>query len=746
MASYKKMQALNVIDIEKRRVPSKHYVFVLEITWDDGSQNIVYRRYSQFFQLQTSLIDAFPVEGGVKNPADRILPFLPGKVLFRSHVREVALKRKAALEDYCKKLVKLPAHILNSDHVTLFFEATCDDICTLTNSLKDENRKKKSQRKADVISEPVLLEQYLALGDFKKSGRGQISMVAGDIVDVIEKTDNGWFFVSLDDEQGWVPCSYLESIQGTDSAVTVEKCLAEEKFVCIKPYKAVLDDEIDLELGSIVSVFEKGLDGWWHVRYRGKEGWAPRAYLKDAAHLKISSTSSDVINDNGAIQQTGKIGLAPPPRRRTVRRTISADVKRASIKRSKNNPDDRQYVAVFDYQMKIGVENVCIAQGKSFELIEKAPNGWSLIKIGNEEGWVPSNVLTKQREGTTAIFEDTEDIYANVKNIKIEDVDVWNEIDVEENNNDLNERYVTIGAFATSDESGISFSEATEVEVLEKRTSGWWFIKIGNNEGWAPSTYLTPSAPKKLVSSNSGKSDEKLEIALNPPKPNRKSALLQSYENVKGDGGNKQPQSRAKPKTPSPVDDLHVTSPKPIPAARPILPAGKAQMPQPRCPPPHAKQMAELKKAFNKATGPSKPPQPRPGLEKIRGIVSVDEFQLRAEQKTPPPKPSAPVRKISEPTRRLAVAPRKISNGQRNLTEQNGKTQARLSPAIPERPKLESLNLYVTKSAYDDNDDGMLSFGIGEKVEVLDKDDGGWWFARIGVKKGWVPSNFLQKL
>ena len=33
---------------------------------------------------------------------------------------------------------------------------------------------------------------------------------AGDTVDVIEKLDSGWWFVSVGGEQGFVPCSYLE--------------------------------------------------------------------------------------------------------------------------------------------------------------------------------------------------------------------------------------------------------------------------------------------------------------------------------------------------------------------------------------------------------------------------------------------------------------------------------------------------------------------------------------------------------
>ncbi|MEQ2195995.1 SH3 and PX domain-containing protein 2A [Xenoophorus captivus] len=53
------------------------------------------------------LLDKFPIEGGQKDPKKRIIPFLPGKILFRrSHVRDVAMKRLRFIDDYCR--VKRP--------------------------------------------------------------------------------------------------------------------------------------------------------------------------------------------------------------------------------------------------------------------------------------------------------------------------------------------------------------------------------------------------------------------------------------------------------------------------------------------------------------------------------------------------------------------------------------------------------------------------------------------------------------
>ena len=40
----------------------------------------------------------------------------------------------------------------------------------------------------------------------------QVSLACGDVVGVIEKHENGWWLVCIEDQQGWAPSSYLEPI------------------------------------------------------------------------------------------------------------------------------------------------------------------------------------------------------------------------------------------------------------------------------------------------------------------------------------------------------------------------------------------------------------------------------------------------------------------------------------------------------------------------------------------------------
>ena len=123
--SRKSVREVNILETEKRRFPNKHYVYVIQVTWSTGATNKIYRRYSQLFEFQLSLIAQFPVQGGKRNPEERTLPFLPGKKLFgRSHVRDVAEERLVPITEYLQSLISLPSEVSASQIVTNFFEVS----------------------------------------------------------------------------------------------------------------------------------------------------------------------------------------------------------------------------------------------------------------------------------------------------------------------------------------------------------------------------------------------------------------------------------------------------------------------------------------------------------------------------------------------------------------------------------------------------------------------------------------------
>ena len=110
----------------------------------------------------------------------------------------------------------------------------------------------------------------------------------------------GWWFVNIEDQQGWVPATYLEAVdkQAQTKEDAPVKTPYGKSFISVSAYKAIEKDEISFEKGVVVQVvssysilnifnlaslqiLEQNLDGWWRARYQGSEGWVPAACLAE---------------------------------------------------------------------------------------------------------------------------------------------------------------------------------------------------------------------------------------------------------------------------------------------------------------------------------------------------------------------------------------------------------------------------------------------------------------------------------
>uniref|UniRef100_A0AAY5K6Y7 SH3 and PX domains 2B n=1 Tax=Esox lucius TaxID=8010 RepID=A0AAY5K6Y7_ESOLU len=381
---------VTVQDVQKRRNPNKHYVYIIKVSWSDGSTEVIFRRYSKFFDLQMELLDKFPVEGGQKDPKRRIIPFLPGKILFRrSHIRDVAMKRLRPINEYCRALIQLPVYISQCEEVRVTFSSGRDSIS----------------------ADPLLLDQYVAVTDYEKQESSEISLHVGQTVEVIEKNESGWWFVSSDEAQGWVPATCLEAQDDPDDfSLPGEE---EERYTVIYPYSARDQDEIDLESGMTVEVIQKNLEGWWKIRYQGQEGWAPASYLKKA----------DILSQKLA---AGVAGHAS---------TNELDGFPKQQSQAKESRGDR----------------------------EQKDKGFSPFKQGARQRPPPRRDLSIPR-GQNLPKPPTPP--------------------------QVEEEFYTIADFQTTIPDGISFQAGVKVEVIEKNSSGWWYIQIEDKEGWAPITFI----------------------------------------------------------------------------------------------------------------------------------------------------------------------------------------------------------------------------------------------------------------
>ena len=53
-------------------------------------------------------------------------------------------------------------------------------------------------------------------------------------------------------------------------------------------------------------------------------------------------------------------------------------------------------------------------------------------------------------------------------------------------------KYLAISSYVAEESGEVSLQSGEEVEVFEKRSSGWWYVKKEMEEGWAPRTFLEP--------------------------------------------------------------------------------------------------------------------------------------------------------------------------------------------------------------------------------------------------------------
>uniref|UniRef100_A0A669EE02 Neutrophil cytosolic factor 1 n=1 Tax=Oreochromis niloticus TaxID=8128 RepID=A0A669EE02_ORENI len=266
---------LELLGYEKRFFPSQHYVYMLMVKWSDLSEKLIYRTYPEIHTFHKSLKDMFPIESGQIEKRDRIIPSLPApRWLWESEKsRETT---KSTLAEYCQKVISLPPHISRCKHLSNFFKVRPEDENPpAPNTLKRAETflvsRDQARGVASEISAPIILDTYRVIADFEKSTKYEITLHTGDLVEIVEKNENG------------------------------------DEHITIQAYKAEQDDEISLEVGETVEVIHKLLDGWWVVRKGDETGYFPSMFLSKA----------------GKRERLNPGGQRPPPRRSTIRNAKS---------------------------------------------------------------------------------------------------------------------------------------------------------------------------------------------------------------------------------------------------------------------------------------------------------------------------------------------------------------------------------------------------------------------------------------
>uniref|UniRef100_A0A3B4BTI9 SH3 and PX domain-containing protein 2A n=1 Tax=Pygocentrus nattereri TaxID=42514 RepID=A0A3B4BTI9_PYGNA len=816
-------------------------VYLINVTYSDSTSHIIYRRYSKFFDLQMQILDKFPIEGGQKDPKKRIIPFLPGKILFRrSHVRDVAMKRLRFIDDYCRALVRLPPQISQSEEVLRFFETKPDDINPPVEDSGAAGRWLTAcffPSPAGLDSgEPMVLEQYVAVASYERQENSEISLRAGETVDVIEKSESGWWFVSTVEEQGWVPATYLDAQTGTRDdldlgtsrsgevtkrrkahlkrldrrwtlgGIVNRQQSREEKYVTLQPYTSQGKDEIGFEKGVTVEVIQKNLEGWWYIRYLGKEGWAPASYLKklkdDLSPRKKTLTGpveiignimeiSNLLNKKAVSEKDVQTDGEPTTPERHISKSeislpIPCNAEAEQAMTSSTAPGSPAIARVAPHRVEIGSPN-----------LRQKPPPRRETNLGFQ--------LPKPPEPPTVEAE-----------------------------------YYTIAEFQSCISDGISFRGGQKADVIEKNSNGWWYVQIGDTEGWAPCSYIDKRKKPNL----SRRSSTLTRPKVPPPAPPVKK---QDSEETPFASGctSKAPESPSRPVYEEPEYDIpaigcdldldttaaeriaqatgkasplllvksspfrnedsleHATKEEAIyendgfrfssddfactressggdsdsPRSRTLgrkplgssTGGGKSLRDTPDLYRSHSLNRPEKNspRSFSDESGrnPKREPVMRKDVEiqigqspstRPKPVVRPKPLLSKSEPQSPERMDISSLRRQLRPTGAIRHGVVRAARGGED-SETASVVSSEDSVSSRSNSDLSSIyskgsrgdsdfegSLYRTMDAYERAQESELSFPAGVEVEVLEKQESGWWYVRWGVEEGWAPAFYLE--
>lgn len=314
--------------------------------------------------------------------------------------------------------------------------------------------------------------------------------------------------------------------------------------------------------------------------------------------------------------------------------------------------------------------------------------------------------------------------------------------------------YRSLDAYKKVQDSEISFPSGVEVEVLEKQESGWWYIRWGSEEGWAPSYYLEPV--RQVVDAGGLESDGHGSGGSKSNSLEKNEQHVLTLNNINIQGLSQQHQSMRRNTPPIP-------SKPPGGFSKPSgMVNGGVRMRN------GVRQVAvRPQSVFVTTTQPAKDAHYMTGsLRRNDSLGRSDHYGsgsatlgVRRNASFSTVRPHVVVESQTRPTERSGLGSSGSSFSTSNVQEalcrvnqRNGIPVSTVRPKPIEKSQLIHSNLgrdvYVSIADYR-GDEETMGFTEGTYLEVLERNPNGWWYCQVQdsllPRKGWVPSNYLER-
>ena len=545
-------------------------------------------------------------------------------------------------------------------------------------------------------------ELYITLADFSATAGDGVSFKAGETVSVVTKNQSGWWYVEINNTEGWVPSSYLEK-KTTPIAPTLPKlpsnhtASANPKMITKKPEVATSSSPPPTTPSvSKSQSFEGDPSISGGVALKPKmASKTPTPARHNVSGLKKTKSSEDLLDavdakpvplKNVSDKKDDNVRKPPPQPSLAAKKSLqkpsveAVDSKSAVATPTNARPDVHKPVT----RKSVPSETTDpephphkpfnMAATNELEKSVKKP----LAKVLSAD--IVSSTQ-KPQDGQIGTSRSTSSIRPDPRDIRLPPSKPEppaaekaahpkrpNPPSIQKGSNKAppprpenspsivkKSTYTTICDYEGGLEGCIEFKEKEEVtEVIEKKDDGWWFIRIGSREGWAPSTFLD-------------------EIKIKSPPPKAKTGPFR-------------------------------------PDTGPVRPDTGPVRPK---------------------TGPVRPDTG--SVKRDTGPVRPDTGPVRPD--TGPVRPdTGPVRPKTGPVR-----------------PDTGPARPDFALVKPKKPSIKTANLFKAIETYhvsssEDNSSTCIDLVKGMVYEVMEKGDG-WWFVRsTDNKEGWVPSTYLDPM
>lgn len=147
---------------------------------------------------------------------------------------------------------------------------------------------------------------YVAISDYQGLEECEISFQCGDEVELLNEGENNWWYVKLEDKEGWAPSSFFRShdeetvwckpekkiVQDAEDKVSDISYITpdhdeiyseiEELYRVVARFEAEDTSMLTIADGDEVRVCDRAEGGWWYVVLvtGDGEGWVPSNYLE----------------------------------------------------------------------------------------------------------------------------------------------------------------------------------------------------------------------------------------------------------------------------------------------------------------------------------------------------------------------------------------------------------------------------------------------------------------------------------